>query len=115
MASFAITIGSPPVQRASDALALDETTALNLLQLPLKCYNQEFPNKDSVVLNSEADLKLPKENHPIFFGCFDWHSAVHGHWLMATLALQFPDSDMIFSKVANVFDSQFTVHDLFHN
>ena len=47
---------------------------------------QEWPHKYGTTYESEADVQTPKEKHPIFYGCFDWHSAVHGHWLMASAA-----------------------------
>ena len=74
-----------------------ETPVLNLeqanrlAQLPLHCMNTEYPNKLGQIIGSEADLKTPKELHPAFYGCFDWHSAVHGHWSLVSLLKQFPD------------------------
>jgi len=50
---------------------------------------KEFPYKDGHVLNNTTSLKLPKEYHPAFYGCFDWHSAVHGHWLLAYILKEF--------------------------
>ena len=49
----------------------------------------EFPYKTGHVFENEEDLFLPKELHPAFYGCFDWHSAVHGHWLLVSLLKQF--------------------------
>ncbi len=63
--------------------------AEDLMELPLKCINQEYPNKLSNVLASEKDLGNPKLLHPAFFGCFDWHSAVHGHWSLSYISNQF--------------------------
>ncbi len=60
-------------------------TVKQLVQLPLKCVETEFPNKLSQVIGDESCLKTPKELHPSFFGCFDWHSAVHGHWSLVKL------------------------------
>ena len=54
--------------------------------LALACVHQEYPNKVSHVLASDADAKPPRELHPAFYGCYDWHSSVHGHWLLARLA-----------------------------
>jgi len=54
--------------------------------LALACAHQEYPNKVSHVLASDADAKPPRELHPAFYGCYDWHSSVHGHWLLARLA-----------------------------
>ena len=70
---------------------LTQTQANNLMQLPLDCAEVEYPNKLGQTLGSEADLAPPTELHPAFYGCFDWHSAVHGHWSMVRLLKQFPD------------------------
>jgi len=65
--------------------------ANKLAQLPLQCLNTEYPNKLSQTLGSDADLKAPSSLHPAFYGCFDWHSAVHGHWSLVSLLKQFPN------------------------
>lgn len=83
-------------------LQLTEEQALRLSQLPLKCLQQEYPNKLGQVLNSEEELKSPKSLHPTFYGCFDWHSSVHGHWLLVRLLKEFPqlkNRDEIRSKL----------------
>jgi len=61
-------------------------------KLALACVHREYPNKIAHVLNSDADVKPPRELTPAFYGCFDWHSSVHGHWLLARLARTFPDA-----------------------
>jgi len=53
---------------------------------------REYPNKLDQVLTVEADLAGPRALHPIFYGSFDWHSAVHSHWLLARVLRRFPDS-----------------------
>lgn len=65
--------------------------ANRLAELPLACVGTEYPNKLGQTIGSDEDLKSPKELHPTFYGCFDWHSAVHGHWSMVSLLRQFPD------------------------
>jgi Protein of unknown function (DUF2891) len=52
--------------------------------------NREFPNKLDHVMNDATEVKSPRELHPIFYGSFDWHSCVHGYWLLATVARLFP-------------------------
>jgi len=54
--------------------------------LALECVHRRYPNKIAHHLNSDADVKAPRELTPAFFGCYDWHSCVHGHWLLARLA-----------------------------
>lgn len=76
--------------------------ANRLAQLPLDCINTEFPNKLNDVLGSKDDLGTPKQLHPAFYGCFDWHSAVHGHWSLVKLLKLFPaldNSDVIKQKL----------------
>ena len=61
-------------------------------QLALDCVHREYPNKISHVLASDNDVRPPRELTPAFYGCFDWHSAVHGHWLLTRLARFYPDA-----------------------
>ncbi len=71
---------------------LSENIALKLSELPLRCINTEFPNKTSHSAQSKEDaLMMPSELHPVFYGCFDWHSSVHGHWMLVKLLKQFPN------------------------
>lgn len=65
---------------------VDPALAERFAGLALACVHQEYPNKIAHVLASDADAKPPRELTPAFFGCYDWHSAVHGHWLLARLA-----------------------------
>ncbi|MFO7694465.1 MAG: DUF2891 domain-containing protein [Vicinamibacterales bacterium] len=70
--------------------AFDATAAARFADLALACVHQEYPNKIAHVMQSDADVKPPRELTPAFFGCYDWHSSVHGHWLLARLARLFP-------------------------
>ena len=72
-------------------LSLDQ--ANQLAGLPLACMQNEYPNKLGQTLGGGEDLGEPKELHPAFYGCFDWHSAVHGHWSLVKLLKEFPDLD----------------------
>ena len=72
--------------------SLDVATAGRFAGLALACVQKEYPNKIAHVLNSPNDVKPPHELTPSFYGCYDWHSAVHGHWLLARLARQFPSA-----------------------
>lgn len=72
-------------------LELNLEQANKLAKLPLNCIAVEFPNKLGQTLADETELALPKVLHPAFFGCFDWHSSVHGHWSLVSLLKQFPD------------------------
>jgi hypothetical protein len=83
-----ISIGNKKV-----SLILDSAQVHRLASLPLKCLDQEYPNKLGQVLNSAEDLKSPSTLHPAFFGCFDWHSSVHGHWMLVRLIRDFPEME----------------------
>lgn len=65
--------------------------ANRLVNLPLDCINIEYPNKLGQTIGSEKDLQSPSNLHPAFYGCFDWHSSVHGHWSLVSLLKQFPN------------------------
>src|SRR5512140_2767036 len=66
--------------------------ATRFAELALTCVHQEYPNKIAHVMNGDADAKPPRELTPAFYGCYDWHSAVHGHWLLARLARLLPEA-----------------------
>ena len=67
-------------------MMLDPAVAARFADLALACVHREYPNKIAHVLNEDADARPPRELTPVFWGCFDWHSSVHGHWLLARLA-----------------------------
>ncbi|MBL7473369.1 DUF2891 domain-containing protein [Robertkochia sp. 1368] len=69
-------------------LSLDEANRLS--QLPLQCMQTEYPNKLGQTLNDSTQLRAPRQLHPAFYGCFDWHSSVHGHWSLVRLLKEFP-------------------------
>src|SRR5437660_6399473 len=71
---------------------LDLRLAEWLAALALDCVHREYPNKISHLLNSDAEAATPRKLTPAFYGCYDWHSAVHTHWLLARLARIFPDA-----------------------
>ncbi|MCK5004108.1 MAG: DUF2891 domain-containing protein [Candidatus Aminicenantes bacterium] len=68
-----------------------EELALKFAEMALNCIEKEYPNKPSHVFNDEKDLKLPREQHPAFYGCFDWHSSVHGHWMLVRVLKIYPE------------------------
>jgi hypothetical protein len=77
---------------AADTTALSADAAARFAQLALACVHQEYPNKIAHVLASDADVAPPRELTPAFYGCYDWHSSVHGHWMLARLAHLYPDA-----------------------
>jgi hypothetical protein len=68
--------------------------------LALACVHQEFPNKISRTTNTAEEIGRPKELFPAFYGCFDWHSAVHGHWLLVRLLRTTPDEGQPWREAA---------------
>jgi hypothetical protein len=73
-----------------DGDKLSPEVAGGLAQLALGCIEREFPNKPDHVLNDSSELWSPKDMHPAFYGCFDWHSSVHGHWMLVRLLKTVP-------------------------
>ena len=80
----------PEGTRDQRSFELDRTQAEKLAELPLKCLQQEYPNKLGQVLGSASDMGEPSSLHPAFYGCFDWHSSVHGHWSLLWLLKHVP-------------------------
>ena len=70
---------------------LDAAAANRFARLALDCVHREYPNKISHLMNGDTDAKVPHALTPTFYGCLDWHSAVHGHWLLARLVHEFPN------------------------
>jgi hypothetical protein len=70
----------------------DQSAAERFANLALACVHKEYPNKISHSLNSDADVAPPRKLTPAFYGCYDWHSSVHGHWLLARLVRTFPNA-----------------------
>lgn len=79
----------PPQTNATIQLDIDQANRLS--ELPLSCIQTPLPYKSGVIIAKEEDLALPQVHHPAFYGCFDWHSAVHGHWSLVYLLKEFPD------------------------
>jgi Protein of unknown function (DUF2891) len=70
--------------------SLDPAAAGRFAELVLECVHREYPNKISHVLRGDGDARPPRALTPAFYGCYDWHSSVHGHWLLARVARLFP-------------------------
>lgn len=88
---------------------LTKQVAEQLTRLPLHCIANEFPNKTSHLSDGEKDARLlPSELHPVFYGCLDWHSSIHGHWMLIKLLKLFPDlqnKDSIINLLENSFQT----------
>src|SRR5687768_15443918 len=83
LAAAAGAASVPPVEAAA---------AERFARLALACVHREYPNKVAHVLNGDDDARPPRALTPAFHGCYDWHSAVHGHWLLARLLRLFPQA-----------------------
>ncbi len=87
IALLAVSLSFPVV-----AADFDSVAATRFANLALACVHREYPNKIAHTMGSDADVAPPRKLTPAFYGCYDWHSSVHGHWLLARLARQFPDA-----------------------
>ena len=74
------------------AEALSSESSARMADLALACVDKEYPNKIAHVMDSDADAGTPRTLTPAFYGCYDWHSAVHGHWLLARLTRLHPEA-----------------------
>ncbi len=81
---------SPRVPVADEIMTLTAEQASNFARLALQCIEKEYPNKPDHVINDAGDVRSPKALHPAFYGCYDWHSSVHGHWMLVRLLRTFP-------------------------
>jgi hypothetical protein len=86
-------IAAVPGQRREPVIpaTVDSGLADRFATLALSCVHKEYPNKIAHVLRGDEDVRPPRELSPAFYGCYDWHSSVHGHWLLARVARLFPD------------------------
>ena len=90
------TVGAPgdlsrtSAQSAAPGTTHDDDAAARFAALALKCLHREYPNHISHTLNRDADARPPHELTPAFYGCLDWHSDVHGHWLLVRLLRLYP-------------------------
>src|SRR5579864_1673911 len=83
-----------PAAAENDA-QFDSQAAERFANLALGSVHKEYPNHISHTLNSDADVAPPRKLTPAFYGCYDWHSSVHGHWLLVRLVRSFPDAKFV--------------------
>ncbi len=86
-----LLVASISVAATDAAPSFDDKAAERFAKLALACVAKEYPNKISHVLNSDTDVAPPSKLTPAFYGCYDWHSSVHGHWLLVRLLRTFPN------------------------
>jgi hypothetical protein len=83
----------------------DEAAGARFAALALDCVHKEYPNKIAHVMTGDQDARPPRELTPAFYGCYDWHSSVHGHWLLVRLARTFPTAPFAAKARAAVAES----------
>ena len=88
-------------------LTLTPKLASIFARLALSHVEREYPTKLDHVLRGPADLRSPRDLHPLFFGSFDWHSCVHGYWTLATVLRRFPEIPGS-AEIRALFDEAFT-------
>ena len=81
---------TPDHKAVPELPALTEASASNFAQIALKCVQKTYPNQPGLILNGPEDVLAPAKAHPSFYGCYDWHSSVHGHWMLARVLRMFP-------------------------
>jgi hypothetical protein len=86
----------------SEAALIDPASAARFAGLALKCLHDEYPNHISLSMDGDADARPPRQLTPAFYGCFDWHSDVHGHWLLVRLLHLMPNAPFAASARAEL-------------
>src|SRR5210317_2089414 len=92
-------------------LELNATTADHFAGLAMGCIKKPFPYKSGHVIQHATDNDLPVKMHPSFYGCFDWHSSVHGHWMLVRLLRLYPESSVAV-EIRALLNRQLTVDKL---
>src|ERR1700689_1588123 len=88
--SLLLAANAASAQTTAMSPNFDIKAAERFANLALACVHKEYPNKLNHSLNSDADVAPPRKLTPAFYGCYDWHSSVHGHWLLVRLVRTFP-------------------------
>lgn len=91
MNSGAASAQAPLFITKNGEMKLTETGASYFAKLPLKCVEKEWPYKTGITFKDISLIVAPRNYHPAFFGCFDWHSSVHGHWMLVRLLKLYPN------------------------
>lgn len=98
-----------PMNKGIWQMSLEQATAF--ARLALKGVQKEYPCKPADVLNDEKDLQAPRATHPAFFSCYDWHSSVHGHWMLVRLLRLHPDLPQK-NQIRSILDEHLTAKNL---
>lgn len=96
------------IKKVKGQIVLTENGASQFAKLPLRCAEIEFPYKTGISFADSSFVTAPKNYHPAFFGCFDWHSSVHGHWMLVKLLKKFPGLSES-QQIRQLFDKHFSI------
>jgi hypothetical protein len=100
-----------PIRAKGPRLALSREQASGFARLALKGLPKEYPNKPEHVMAGPGDVKSPRDLHPAFYGSYDWHSSVHGHWMLVRLLRLFPDLPEA-AEIRSVLNAHLTAENL---
>ncbi len=100
------TLQSP--EKRSEKISLTESHAEKLVKISLSCVNKHYPYKPGHTHMNKDDAKPHTSKTPVFSGCFDWHSAVHGHWTMTVILKKYPEMKKA-GEIRKILNTQFTV------
>ncbi len=109
--SAAASAGEVPVA-CLEEFALTSGAASGFARIALHCVHKEFPNKTGHVMNDSSEVASPAVLHPAFYGCFDWHSSVHGHWMLVRLLALFPGMPEA-PEIRKVLDENLSAENIF--
>ncbi len=101
------TTPTPQKPKGPGPGSLTAEAAAQFANLALRCVTRPYPYKSDRVIDSAEGAREPRLDHPVFYGCFDWHSAVHAHWLLVRLARVYPDEPFT-AKIKEALATQFT-------
>lgn len=105
--SFVVIAQEKHYVQKDGQIVLTRTGASHFAKLPLRCAEKELPYKTGITFGDSSLISAPKNYHPAFFGCFDWHSSVHGHWMLVRLLKLFPDLPEA-NQIRSLFNKHFT-------
>jgi Protein of unknown function (DUF2891) len=98
-------------EKINGLTVLTATGASHFAKLPLRCAEKEFPYKTGITFSDSSLTGSPKNYHPAFFGCFDWHSSVHGHWMLVRLLKLYPNIAEA-AQIRQLFNKHFTAENM---
>ncbi len=102
-----VTAQEPHYKTINNQIELTPTGATHFASLPLRCTDIEYPYKTGITFGDSSWVVPPKDYHPAFSGCFDWHSCVHGHWMLARLLKLYPALPQA-AQIRALFNKHFT-------